>query len=143
MGGQLSKREEAIAVLKEIVEARTKTLGPTHAETITAMDQIVVHLTHLAQNDEAMKMQTEVVQAKTKAFGPGHPNTLSAKRNLGVVLGNLGKYAEAVEVLDEALKLAEDKLGKDNKLTVAIQGYLDQLQSRLKAVLKNSLHEKP
>merc|ERR1719317_602946 len=101
-----------------------------------------MHLTHLGKNDEAVKIQTEVVEANTKLYGDGNRATLSAKRNLGVILGNLGRFKEAVDCMDEAAKVAEDQLGKDDALTVAMRSYLDQLQSRLKAMLKNSLQGK-
>jgi hypothetical protein len=62
-----------------------------------------------------------------KAFGPNHPYVATSINNLASVLAEEAKYEESETLYRRALSIYQKQLGKNNSLTVATQGNLDQL----------------
>ena len=70
--------------------ARTRTLGPTHAETLTARENLAYTRTQAGDHDTAAREFEVAVEARIAKHGPRHVETLMTQANLGHVRLNLG-----------------------------------------------------
>ena len=125
----LGRLEEAVALQKIVVDARSRRLGPGHIDTLTAMDQLGRSFWLNGQYAEALELQTLSVQRMKAALGVSHADTLSAMDNLGVTYGSWQRYQKSrdlhLEVLDYRKKLFGpnhlDTLTTMNNLAMALK----------------------
>ncbi|KAH8802451.1 tetratricopeptide repeat domain protein [Xylogone sp. PMI_703] len=107
----LGRLEEAIALQKRVVEARTKVFGPDHRETLIAMDQLgKSHWLH-GQYCEALSIQQHATDRMKATLGTDHKDTLAALDNLGVTLGSWQRYQESAQIHRRVLRYREKNLG--------------------------------
>jgi tetratricopeptide (TPR) repeat protein len=137
----LGRLEEAIALQKRVVEARSNVLGLEHHDTLVAMDQLGRSFWLHGEYHEALQLQ-RVTTARMKAsLGSDHPDTLAALDNLGVTLGSWHRFHESMEMHKQVLFIREKKLGRTdletlttlNNLAMALLG-LGELSEAKKAM---------
>lgn len=94
--GRVDRHDEAVAVLSEVLDRRTRALGPEHPDTLSTRRSLGDQLGEVGRHDEAVAMLASVVDDRRRVLGPDHPDTLSARRSLGYHLVMAGRAAEAV-----------------------------------------------
>ena len=103
---------EAVAGMR-----KNKKLGPTHLETLIAMDNLA--MTYMSFGGDARRSEVnkayqlllEVVKAREAKLGKEHPNTLWPIGNLARVKSAQGKLAEAEIDLRNGISLVERNMG--------------------------------
>ncbi|KAF2113014.1 hypothetical protein BDV96DRAFT_648635 [Lophiotrema nucula] len=107
----LGRLEEAIALQKRVVRARSKVYGAQHPDTLRAMDKFgQSHWLH-GQYHEALSIQQSTTKQMALALGPEHDDTLAALDNLGVTLGSWYRYEESREVHERVLEARRTRMG--------------------------------
>lgn len=96
---------------RQILEARTKTLGPDDLDTLESASGLALSLWELGRFEEAEGIARDVLSAREKALGEEHPDTLDTAGTLGFILEVRGKYAEAEELKRHMLQIRERVLG--------------------------------
>ena len=94
-------------------------LGPTHLDTLVAMDHLAMDHLEINPNeyntgkhlDRAYELSVEVLNSRTKKLGKEHPYTLWAAANLARVKGAQGNLVEAEKDIRAGLMIATRNLG--------------------------------
>eukprot|EP01045_Picozoa_sp_COSAG04_P028817 COSAG04_NODE_4573_length_2008_cov_8.534835_3_plen_95_part_00 len=85
----------------------TRTLGPTHAETLRARDNLAVSYANAGDHDRAAREFVAVVEGWTATVGARHAETLMAQAYLGHARLQQGDAAGAVALLEVAAPALE------------------------------------
>ena len=94
--GRIGFHDEAVAALSEVLDRRTRTLGPDHPDTLSTRRSLGDQLGEVGRHDEAVATLAAVVDDRRRVLGADHPDTLSARRSLGFHLVMAGRADEAV-----------------------------------------------
>jgi tetratricopeptide (TPR) repeat protein len=96
--------EEAEPQARTVLEARRRTLGPEHPDTLESMELLAIALRHLGRAGEAESLQRQELAAKERVLGPRHPETAICRYNLACTLVALGRRDEALASLRAAVE---------------------------------------
>ena len=97
---------------QDVLEKRTRILGPDHPDTISAMGNLAITLCDQGQLDKAASMQQDVLEKMRRIRGDEHPHTITARNNLSIMLRILGKDGEAVSTKQTGAEQAPTSLRK-------------------------------
>ncbi|MEU8459162.1 tetratricopeptide repeat protein [Streptomyces griseoaurantiacus] len=95
---------QAEAVFTKVVQWRTRLLGASDSETLTAQHNLAAALHDLGEFAEAEALYQRVWQAHCAARGADFPHGLTARHELGRVLHDQGRLNEAEQHLSAVLK---------------------------------------
>ncbi|MYY04365.1 MULTISPECIES: serine/threonine-protein kinase [unclassified Streptomyces] len=96
-----ARAQDALREFGRIAEARERTLGPDHTQTVAARQQMAYALGRLGRHDEAHELHAAVLVSSERAVGPDHPDTLRCRHNLAFSLSRLGR-------LEDSYRMARD-----------------------------------
>ena len=112
---QMGSAEEAMALYREVIDARTAELdearaapdkGPDRAEeqrlalgVLRAQMNLAILLDEAVRTDEARALYEEVVAGYRRVRGAGHADTLGAQLNLAVLVDEVGEEAPLAKQL--------------------------------------------
>ena len=85
-----------------VLAAMTRTLGPTHVETLGSRMNLAASYGEAGDLDRAARELEAVVEGFTATLGPRHAETLMARAYLGDTRLNLGDAQGAVALLEVA-----------------------------------------
>ena len=129
--GRQGKREEARALLRNVLETRQTVLeqDPEHPDMCRTMNNLAGTLEpdNIA---EAEMLFRQVFEADKKSKGYEHVYTIISMNNLAEILSRQGKYEEAEEMMRHTLKLSQIVRGPDHPETVALMDNLRELLGR-------------
>lgn len=113
--------EEAKEIHMEAVEGMKKVLGPTHLQTLVAMEDLATSYLDCGEEllDDARELMLEVCDQRRKRLGKEQPFTLLAICNLARVESARGNTDEAENLFREAIPIAERSLGENHFGTLA------------------------
>jgi tetratricopeptide (TPR) repeat protein len=100
--GHLEEHEAAREHLEGVVETRRAHLGPTHADTLVARNNLAMTLLKLERFDEAIAIQEGVYADQEATLGPDHLDTLISANDLAAALQRLGRREEAIPWYERA-----------------------------------------
>ena len=86
-----------------VLAAMTRTLGPTHADTLTARQNLALSYEDAGDLAKAAREYEAVAEGYTATLGPRHADTLLAQAYLGDTRLRLGDAAGAVALLEVAV----------------------------------------
>ncbi|MFO0815763.1 MAG: tetratricopeptide repeat protein [Gemmatales bacterium] len=117
---QAGKYEEAIQLMSELHQERSKYYGTDHPRTLVVLHRLGKAC--LANNDvpQALKHLEMAVQKSTRILGKQHWETLIASADLGRALHAAGKLDQALPALERTLSSCQAILGKDHPNTQAV-----------------------
>ena len=64
-----------------MLEARQRTLGSEHLDTLMAMNNLAISYRHMGRRQEAMELREKALEASQRTLGSEHPDTLRAMNN--------------------------------------------------------------
>lgn len=96
-------RAEAIAITREVLEAREKVLGPGARDVLRSRLNLSAMLARDDRLDEALVLEREVIDGRRALLGPDHPDTLFVEVN------HLGTLLKAGREPESRARLAEVK----------------------------------
>jgi hypothetical protein len=79
------KVAEAIPLFEDVVKGRKVKLGPDHAHTLAAMDNLANAYRTAGRLPEALALFEETLTRMREKLGPNHPDTLAAMNNMALV----------------------------------------------------------
>ena len=106
-------------VLRDVIEARARILGPEHPDTLDSRHRLIYALTRQTKYSEAESEARAVLNLREKILSPEHTDTVVSRYNLADSLADQGKYREAEELYRNVIRLNEKALGSDDPRTIA------------------------
>lgn len=92
---QPALRAEALAVTREVLEARERVLGPRSRDALRSRLNLSALLAREKRFDEALALEEEVIAGRAALLGPEHPDTLFVEVNHVGTLNRAGRVDEA------------------------------------------------
>ncbi|KAG1657812.1 hypothetical protein FOA52_006589 [Chlamydomonas sp. UWO 241] len=111
-------RRAALTSAQAALEARERTLGPEHPDTLRSVGNLAVCLRFLGREAEALPLDQRTLEARERTLGPEHPDTLMSVNSLAVCLEILGRSAEALPLNQRTLEASERTLGPEHPGTL-------------------------
>ena len=74
--------KEAADLHEKVLEARRRTLGDEHPDTLSSMNNLAETYRALGRMKEAAALHEKVLEASRRTLGDEHPHTLSSMNNL-------------------------------------------------------------
>src|SRR3954451_23438227 len=84
------RRPEALRLTEQVVEARRRTLGEEHPDTLNSMHNLAVYFSEAGRRPEALRLTEQVVEPRRRTLGEEHPDTLNSMHNLAVRFSEAG-----------------------------------------------------
>jgi CHAT domain-containing protein/Tfp pilus assembly protein PilF len=106
--------EQALPLAKEVLEIRTRLLGPKHRSTVLADFWLGTILADLRQFTAAEPHFQRIVHVNKEILGEKHPNYASSMIMLAKLYENMDDYAKAEPLYQKALLIQRDVLGENH-----------------------------
>ena len=147
LGSVHTRRDRHDAALKidlEVLDSRTRVLGPEHPDTLNSMTDIGIDLAKLQRLEEAEAMHSKTVAISSRVLGSRHPTTLWSVYNLGSVAALRGNLRAALGHLRDAVEggfAPPQQMMGDSDLA-ALRG-MHEFKAILEIARKNQVGEQP
>jgi eukaryotic-like serine/threonine-protein kinase len=116
---RLGLGERARPQLEKALALRRQRLGPEHADTLEAVDELANVLLDQGKLAEAEPLLRQNLDVSRRVLGPEHVQTLNALNNLASLLQEQGKLAEAEPLWRQNLEIRLRVAGPDHPDTQA------------------------
>lgn len=135
----LQRHEEAIPLLRELVEARRRVLGTRHPQTLKSEGNLASALMRSVQDaiddprrtergDEAEAVLRRVLAAREDLLGADHPETLLSRASLASVLMHLGRADEALPLAERVLAARRARHGEAHRDVMDVRDLVADIQ---------------
>jgi hypothetical protein len=118
---RVGRDAEAVALLRKVLDGRTKRLGPDHPDTLRSTDNLTVAL-KADELETTAAIQKDLVARATRVLGPSHPSTLMYRHNLCLMLFRGGKLGEVVAESGLGIMAMADHAGPPEDLELQFRG---------------------
>lgn len=118
------KYADAEKALRQVVEVRTRVVGPENPDTLRSRNNLGLALVRGGKFAEAEREYREVADLQAKVLGPEDPDTLMSRTGLATALFRQAKFVESEKESREVLKLSEKVLGPEHPDTLRSRNYL-------------------
>lgn len=114
---QTGREAEAIEMFRRVYDARLRTLGETHNETITSLNNLG---NALAKSDhkEAADLLEKALALQEERHTPEHPKVLSTMNNLAMAYQEAGRLEDAAALLERSLEVKKRVLPDNHPSTL-------------------------
>ncbi|KAN0067442.1 hypothetical protein V8E54_014532 [Elaphomyces granulatus] len=109
---------DGMELREKILEARQRTLGSEHPDTLHAMGGLAASYSDLGRHQEAMNLQEKTLEARQRTLGSEHRYTLSAMNSFAKSYSNLGRHREAMDLQEKTLEARQRTLGSEHSDTL-------------------------
>ena len=109
---------QAIVIGERLLAACERILGPDHADTLSARDNLALAYQAAGRFDEAIGSHEQTLAARERVLGPDHPDTLSSRNNLAIAYHDAGRLDEAISLHEQTLATHARVLGPDHPSTL-------------------------
>ena len=113
--GLLDRAEQALA---KAIEIRRQHLGPTHADTLTVLNDFGMLRFMQTRLRDAEQFMHEAYEGRETTLGPNDESTLISLNNLGLAILMQGRTAEAEPIFRKLLDRFTQTLGPDHPYTI-------------------------
>lgn len=120
---QVGDSAETERMFQDVVDVRTRVLGPEHPDTLAALHVLAQSHTGRGKVEEALQLYLTVVEAMERVLGEESESALSARESLADLQRKNGDPRTALASLRKVLAISEVKFGPDAEVT------LDTLQA--------------
>ena len=141
----MGEQDAAEALGLEVLEDRTKALGPAHPDRLAALSTMGAIYRKQGRLVEAERCFTEAYEHYHKVLGDQHPATIISANNLGEILEKEGLFDRAEPYLRLAADASRAAYGETNPTTMAAynnlallyesQGVFDKAEPLYKVVI--------
>ena len=115
---------EAEAQLERSVDLFRRNQGEEHADTLRAMNDLVLVYRAAAKYAQAEPLAIKVLDIRRRTLGDTHPDTLNSMNVLGLLYRFEGKPAQAEALLSRLLELRRQRSGDENEATLLVMNNL-------------------
>ena len=120
----------ALALMREVLEVRRRTLGEEHQCTIDSKINLALQHHEMGDLAAALPLAEEAAAAARLTYGAEHEEALVAVASLGAVHNSIGNHTRARPYLEEALEARRRTLGEGHLETMNSTHLLGQVQRR-------------
>ena len=114
--------EGGSALLDEVLERRSRVLGPEHPDTLSSrMSRAVLQVEAGLDLERALEDTEAVATARREALGTEHPDTLNALYNQSNLLKQLGRAEEGLTLMREVWRTQAATVGAEHPDTLFTQ----------------------
>ena len=99
--------DESKPLYLEIIESRTRMLGPDHREVAHTWNSYSQLLSDMGENEAAIDANLQFVEIMERSYDGPHPSLGAAYHNRGIFLDRLGRSDEALEYFDRSLDMLD------------------------------------
>ena len=103
-----------VPLYEKLVNLLIGALGPEHPDTATALNNLALTYSRLAQYDKALPLKLRALAINEKVLGPEHPNTATTLGNLALTYSRLAQYDKALPLEQRALAIREKLSGPEH-----------------------------
>ena len=122
---------EAMELQETVLEARQRTLGSEHPDTLRTMNSLAISYSDLGRKQEAMELNETVLKAHQRTLGSEHLDTLRTMNNLAADYSDLGRKQEAMKLNETVVKARQRTLGSEHPDTLCTMNNLANSYSDL------------
>jgi tetratricopeptide (TPR) repeat protein len=116
----------AIAIGEPLTADLERLLGPSHPDTLSALNNLAVAYHAAGRVADAIPLVRQILAARERLLGADHPSTLASRNNLASAYRATGRSAEAIPLFEQNVAACERLLGADHPRTVASRHSLDR-----------------
>ncbi len=116
----------AIAIGEPLTADLKRLLGPSHPDTLSALNSLAVAYHAAGRVADAIPLVRQILAARERLLGADHPTTLASRNNLASAYRATGRPAEAIPLFEQNVAACERLLGADHPRTVASRHSLDR-----------------
>jgi len=127
----LGKFSEAQPILLESLTKKREMLGPTHVETINAVERYGLFMTRKGDYASAQALLDDTLKTKIKLYGEQHINVAYTRVNLAILEFMRGNYTIADKQVRTALAIYSQSMQDDNVYVAAANMVLARVLVRL------------
>ena len=109
---------ESKILLTDVLEARERTLGAEHPDTLGSVNNLATCLRKIGQLKDAEVLYRRAVEAQERTLGAEHPDTLVSVHNLATCLQARGQLKDAEVLYRRALEARECSLSAEHPSTL-------------------------
>ncbi|CEL06459.1 hypothetical protein ASPCAL09636 [Aspergillus calidoustus] len=115
---------EAERLQVQVLEIRTRILGPENISTLTSMNHLVSNYMLQFKWKKAEELETQALEVRKEVLGLEHPATLVSMVNLATIHYSQGRWRPAVELVSQALETQKRVLGSEHEETLITMSHL-------------------
>ncbi len=116
--------QEATELCRKSYDMLRDALGPEHADTLAAMQDLADAYHAAGRWEESLPLKKETLRLRKDVIGPEHPDTLKSMSSLAESYRDAGQLEQALSLHEEALRLRKEKLGPAHPDTLDSLGSL-------------------
>ena len=116
--GETGRQQEALQLTEAVVEARKRTLGEEHPDTLRSMHGLAFSYGNAGRRQEALQLMEAVVEVQKRALGEEHPDTLRSMHTLANRYSKVGRRQEALQLTETVLEARKRTLGEEHPDTL-------------------------
>lgn len=109
----------AVGYWRALADGGARILGPDHARTLLASDQLAGSLEAAGRPEDAIEIYRQELTERTRMLGWDHPDALAARSRLAQACLAGGRHDEAISLQESTLAGREQALGRDDPDTLA------------------------
>jgi tetratricopeptide (TPR) repeat protein len=109
---------EALRLTEQVVEARRRTLGEEHPETLRSMHNLAIRFSEAGRRPEALRLAEQVVEAHRRTLGEEHPDTVYSMHSLAIYFSKAGRRPEALRLTEQVVEAHRRTLGEEHPETL-------------------------
>ncbi|KAJ0418894.1 hypothetical protein BJY00DRAFT_314571 [Aspergillus carlsbadensis] len=115
---------EAERLQIQVLEIRTRTLGPKDLGTLTSVNHLVFNYLSQYEWKKAEELEGPALEARKEMLGLEHPTTLISMGNMATIHYNQGRWKQAEELVSQALTTQKRILGPEHQETLITMSHL-------------------
>ncbi len=134
--------EKSALQFRQAMEQWQIALGPDHADTLKATNNLGQCCMHLRRFEEAESLLQRSFEGRLRVLGESHEQTLASMNNLASLMQGTKRLDEAERMLRKALNIQQKSLGTEHKTTLTTMANLGSLlASRGQYLDASELHQ--
>ena len=122
--GSSGNYDTARNLLRRVLDARERVLGPEHPDTLDARHQLARWTGEAGDPAGARDQYAALLPVRERVLGPEHPRTLATRHQLARWIGHAGDPAGARDLFAALLPVRERVLGPEHPHTLAAQYHI-------------------
>jgi tetratricopeptide (TPR) repeat protein len=127
----MDKAKEALPLLNESLEGRTRLLGPRDPLVLFTTSNLAQAYDRLGETDHSLELDLQALKVADSLDDPPRLTLIGLCNNIGATYQDLNKDADAAPYLRRAAALSAQFLGPDSPDTLTIQANLASLEAEL------------
>jgi Tetratricopeptide repeat len=113
----LVQLDESEPLELHVWKVRTRTLGPEHEATLSAMGMVSIVWYSQGRYQEAAEVGQKALETRRKVLGRNHPDTLSSMYDVAHPWNSAGQQRRAKSLMVEYCRRSRRLLGPDNEVS--------------------------